>query len=63
MPAMRIEEVEAQATRLYEMLGPRAIATAAQRAAQAEKEGDGQTAHDWRLVEERLKERRGPRQS
>ena len=63
MTAMRMEDVEAQAIRLWEELGPRAIATAAQRAADAEQSGETDAAHAWRRVEERLKERRGARQS
>ena len=63
MTVMTSEEIEAQALSLYEALGPRAIATAAQRAVRAEETGDTDVAHAWRRVEERLKERRGARQA
>lgn len=60
---MQAEAVEAHAIRLYEELGPKAIATAAQRALTAENEGRSEDAHSWRRIEERLKERRGAKQS
>lgn len=60
---LRMEEIEMQAKLLFQELGPSAIATAAQRAAQHEEAGETDTARDWRRIEQRLKERRGPRQS
>lgn len=62
MTAMRTEEIEDQARLLYDALGPRAIATAAQRAVRCEEIGETEAAHAWRRVQERIKERRGARQ-
>ena len=59
---MRMEDVELQARALYDQLGPRAIATAAQRAAQFEDDGDREEAHNWRRIQQRLTEKRGARQ-
>ena len=59
---MRMEHVELQAQALYDQLGPRAIATAAQRAAELEKYGDREEAHHWRRIQSRLTEKRGARQ-
>ncbi|MDF2233000.1 hypothetical protein P2H44_10580 [Albimonas sp. CAU 1670] len=60
---MRMEDVELQARALFDELGPRAIATAAQRAAQLESEGDREEASNWRRIQQRLTEKRGARQS
>ena len=60
---MDAQAVEAHAMRLYEELGPKAIAHAAQRALAAEGEGKADDAHSWRRIEERLKERRGAHES
>ena len=60
---MRMEDVELQARALYAELGPRAIATAAQRAARLEEEGDREEAHNWRRIQQRLTEKRGAHQS
>ena len=60
---MRMEEIERHAKLLFEEMGPEAIATAAQRAAKHEAAGDDEDARDWRRIETRLKERRGPRQT
>ncbi|SFI25238.1 hypothetical protein [Albimonas pacifica] len=60
---MRMEDVELQARALYDELGPRAIATAAQRAAKYEDKGDAEEAHNWRRIQQRLTEKRGARQS
>jgi len=61
--AMRIEDIEQHATQLYDAIGPRAIATAAQRARQCEQTGATDDAISWRKIETRLLEKRGPRQS
>lgn len=60
---MRMEDVELQAQALYDQLGPRAIATAAQRAVRYEEAGETDEARNWRRIEERLKEKRGAGQS
>lgn len=60
---MRMEDVELQARALYDQLGPRAIATAAQRAAKYDDQGDAQEARNWRRIQERLTEKRGAHQS
>ncbi|MFT7027474.1 MAG: hypothetical protein ACJAVS_001705 [Paracoccaceae bacterium] len=58
-----MEEIEQHATQLYDAIGPRAIATAAQRARTAEETGASGEAAAWRKIETRLLEMRGPRQS
>lgn len=60
---MDAQAVEAHAIRLYEELGPKAIAHAAQRAMEAQEGGKAEDAHSWRRIEERLKERRGAHES
>ncbi|MGG7565724.1 hypothetical protein ACQ5SO_06120 [Rhodovulum sp. DZ06] len=60
---MDAQAVEAHAIRLYEALGPKAIAHAAQRATEADDAGKPDDAHSWRRIEERLKERRGAHES
>lgn len=60
---MDAQSVEAHAIRLYEELGPKAIVHAAQRALEAQEAGKDEDAHSWRRIEERLKERRGARES
>jgi hypothetical protein len=59
---MRMEDIEQHAVRLFEAAGPKAIATAAQRAQEAEAKGAAQDADNWRKIEARLLELRGPRQ-
>ena len=49
------------ARHLFETLGPKAIAEAAQKAASFEKAGDETQAKTWRRVEAMLWEMRGPR--
>lgn len=60
---MRMEDVEIQARALYEQLGPRAIATAAQRAARHDEMGEAEAAQTWRRIQSRLTEKRGAHQS
>lgn len=60
---MQMEEIEQHATRLFNEIGPKAIATAAQRAHDAEEKGASDAAANWRRIEARLLEMRGPRQS
>jgi hypothetical protein len=59
---MRMEDVEQQAQALFDELGPKAIATAAQRAVRHEEAGEHDEARNWRRIEERLKEKRGAHQ-
>ncbi|MGM0586504.1 MAG: hypothetical protein ACQEUZ_17805 [Pseudomonadota bacterium] len=58
-----MQDVKQQARALYDEFGPRAIATAAQRAVRHEEAGERDRAHVWRRIEESLKELRGARQS
>lgn len=60
---MSMEEIEQHATQLFAAIGPKAIATAAQRARDAEATGAKEDAAVWRKIEARLMEMRGPRQS
>ncbi len=60
---MTAEEVEIKARALYDQLGPKAIASAAQRAVALEEEGKADEAAIWRRIEESCKEMRGSRQS
>ncbi|MFO7856254.1 MAG: hypothetical protein R6V44_13775 [Paracoccaceae bacterium] len=60
---LQMEEIERQAKLLFEELGPSAIATAAQRASKLEAQGKDDAAEDWRRIERRLMERRGPSQA
>lgn len=60
---MRMEDIEQHATQLFEAIGPKAIATVAQRAHDAEAKGAVNDAANWRKIEARLMEMRGPRQS
>ena len=57
---MQMEEIEQHATRLFNEIGPKAIATAAQRAHDAEEKGASDAAANWRRIEARLLEMRGP---
>jgi hypothetical protein len=60
---MTAEEVSIKARALYEQLGPKSIATAAQRAVEAESAGKAGEAATWRRIEETCKEMRGSRES
>ena len=58
-----MSEVELYSQQLFEELGPKAIAVAAQRAQACEDDGNSTGADTWRRVERALLERRGPHQS
>jgi hypothetical protein len=57
---MHAVEIQDQARRLYEALGNKAIAEAAQKAKANEEAGRKDEAHDWRQVEAALKLMQGP---
>lgn len=59
---MQISDVENYATQLFDQMGPKAIAHAAQKARDCEAEGDETAAGTWRKVEQALLEKRGPHQ-
>ena len=59
---MQIKDIAAYAQQLFEELGPRAIAVAAERAQKCKTEGDNDGAATWRKVEEALLMKRGPHQ-
>lgn len=56
-------DVSTIARHLYDSLGPKAIAEAAQKATSFEAAGDEPQAKLWRRVESVLREMRGPRES
>lgn len=60
---MEITNVSALARHLFETQGAKAIAQAAQKAADFERAGDEEQAKTWHRVEAVLREMRGPRQS
>ena len=60
--AMQVSEIQDYARRLFDEIGPKAIATAAHRAREAEDAGDAAEAEKWRKIEEALLEMRGPHQ-
>jgi hypothetical protein len=55
--------VQEYARQLYEKLGPKAIAEAAQKASIFERSNDREQARAWRRIEEALMHMRGPRAS
>lgn len=60
---MQTSEIETYARQLFDQLGPKSIAHAAQKATQAANDGDDDDAQKWRRIEEALLNLRGPRQS
>ena len=60
---MREMEIHDYARQLLEAHGHQAIAEAAQKAIECEKQGEVELAKDWRHVEAALKMMRGPHQS
>ena len=60
---MTTADISTVARHLFETLGPKAIAEAAQKVESFEKAGDEAQASFWRRVEARLLEIRGPRQA
>lgn len=61
--AVREIEIHNYARQLLEAHGPQAIAEAAQKAIECEKQGEVELARNWRHVEDALKMMRGPHQS
>ena len=59
---MQISEIKEYARQLFEEIGPKSIAVAAQKAKTAEEKGDTTEAEKWRKIEEALIEHRGPHQ-
>jgi hypothetical protein len=57
---MREGEINDYARQLLEAHGPKAVAEAAQKAADLEQEGKNEQAHTWRRIEAALKLMRGP---
>jgi len=60
---MRAMEVHDYARKLYAKRGAAAIAEAAQKAAELEKDGLADDAANWRQISEAMKQMRGPHQS
>ena len=62
---MRMQEIEIQdyARQLLEAHGDRAVAEAAQKASDLEKQGQAEEAETWRHIEAALKLMRGPHAS
>ncbi len=57
---MNAVEVQEHARRMWENLGPKAIAHAAQQARAFEQQGKSGEAKDWRRIEDALKLLNGP---
>ena len=60
---MDTKDIETYSAQLFEQMGPKAIAHAAQKAVECETNGKAGEAETWRKVEQALLERRGPHQS
>jgi hypothetical protein len=60
---MKMTDVHRYARELKEAHGSKALAEAAQRAVDFEKQGDDEQAKNWRRVEAALEEMQGPHQS
>ncbi len=58
---MQATEIHDHARRLYEAMGPKALAEAARRAREYEQQGSRDLAADWRRIEAALDVMRGPR--
>lgn len=58
---MQAVEIHDHARRLYESMGPKALAEAARKAKEYEERGAKDDASDWRRIEAALSEMRGPR--
>jgi hypothetical protein len=59
---MEVSEIESYARQLFDELGPRSIAVAARRAAEAKDSGDEAEEEKWRRIEQALMNLRGPHQ-
>ena len=60
---MEMTDIHRYARELKEAHGSKALAEAAQKAVDFEKQGDTEQARTWRRVEAALKEMQGPHQS
>ena len=60
---MDVKNLETYSAQLFEQMGPKAIAHAAQKAVECEAKGQADNAETWRRIERALLERRGPHQS
>lgn len=58
---MQATEIHDHARRLYEAMGPKALAEAARKAREYEDRGAREEAADWRRIEAALDAMRGPR--
>jgi hypothetical protein len=56
-------QIHTIARQMFEKHGLQAIAEAAQKALECEKEGDADEAREWRHIEDAMKMMRGPHQS
>ncbi len=60
---MEATQIQEHARKLYEVHGPKAVAQAAQKAAQLEQQGAKEEARNWRRIEQALRQMKGPRES
>ncbi|MFV0295451.1 MAG: hypothetical protein ACK5JT_04960 [Hyphomicrobiaceae bacterium] len=60
---MRATQIQEHARKLFDSLGDKALAAAAQNAVQHEKHRDSKSARDWRRIEAALRHIRGPHAS
>jgi hypothetical protein len=58
---MQAVEIHDHARRLFETMGPKAIAEAARKACEFEAQGAKEAASDWRRIEAALASMSGPR--
>ena len=59
---MQTSEIETYARQLFDQMGAKSIAHAAQKATSAAQEGKDDDAQNWRRIEEALMNMRGPHQ-
>lgn len=57
---MQATEIHDHARRMFESMGPKALAEAARKAKEHEARGAREDAADWRRIEAALAEMRGP---
>jgi hypothetical protein len=57
---MNAVEIQTHAQKLYEAMGPKALAEAAEKARRFEQTGDEKQARDWKLIGNALQQLRGP---
>jgi hypothetical protein len=60
---MQATEIQTHARKLYETLGPKALAEAAQKARTYESDGRKDDAETWRRIEAALRQLHGPHAS